>query len=328
MLVLATSLSAHSAVSVQSGFWTDGTTWDTGNPPAGGTDYFIADGHVVESPNATGDYNFGGDNLTVQSGGTLRFENNHASGLQTNNYTFNSLTLLDGATMEAGQEGGGAFGASNYRINTTVEVNGSVDVTLSGGFYFSYMTLANGVSGDGTINFSRVAGFYGEQSGFELRLDATSTYSGVWNLSGLNQPFTTKVNAAGAFGTGTINIFDNMIVDNLFSGGLDSLAGIAINGTGELQLTNALNDLNSGITMTAGATLDLTDQSSTVASLIIDGNNVAAGTYNKDQLAALGYGGLFDGSTGTITVSAVPEPSSTALIGLAGLALILRRRRF
>ena len=70
------------------------------------------------------------------------------------------------------------------------------------------------------------------------------------------------------------------------------------------------------------------------ASLALGGSNVVAG--NQTTSAGLWNGSTFGGSgstlrpfyaiSGVFTV-AVPEPSSTALLGLGGLALMLRRRR-
>jgi hypothetical protein len=61
----------------------------------------------------------------------------------------------------------------------------------------------------------------------------------------------------------------------------------------------------------------------------IDASTLAA-TEGEDlnlKIGVLGNGTLIDDVTLSVTAAAVPEPSTTALLGLGGLALILRRRK-
>ncbi|MFD2157669.1 PEP-CTERM sorting domain-containing protein [Rubritalea tangerina] len=51
------------------------------------------------------------------------------------------------------------------------------------------------------------------------------------------------------------------------------------------------------------------------------GDRAVIGAYNSTA------GNRFDGIANSYSITSVPEPSSTALLGLAGLALILRRRK-
>ncbi len=59
----------------------------------------------------------------------------------------------------------------------------------------------------------------------------------------------------------------------------------------------------------------------------LTGNTLGAGTYtvqvHQSNMPSGGAYASYDG----VTLTAVPEPSSTALLGLGGLALILRRRK-
>lgn len=59
-------------------------------------------------------------------------------------------------------------------------------------------------------------------------------------------------------------------------------------------------------------------------------NRINSTTSSYTEGEAIHNGGLFGGNwdvAATVNTSAVPEPSSTALLGLGGLALILRRRK-
>ena len=95
-----------------------------------------------------------------------------------------------------------------------------------------------------------------------------------------------------------------------FRGGGDPL-------NGQTELSRAV--LAPGGQLTFPTVAEFTEQATTQSSLIIvDG--VQADGVNMNTLFS------FSGSTGT-ALSQVPEPSSTALLGLSGLALILRRRK-
>lgn len=133
------------------------------------------------------------------------------------------------------------------------------------------------------------------------------------------------------------------------AGGLfiDVYSGIGIGGTYLGSSTNSV-DINGTSALTnmtwifSGITLD----SSAEHTFLWSGDNVAGGVANA-RLAAANNGGGFvntydggiadDSSNGAtplafdtrfqVQVTTIPEPSSTALLGLGGLALIFRRRK-
>ena len=160
-------------------------------------------------------------------------------------------------------------------------------------------------------------------------------------------------------GTTTVNGVD-FVDTNLFSNGyavsglvntgdsnLDTLVGtVGYNGPASVQLSGLTNGQqyelqifigdnragSSGRTLTVGdlsggtgATYTYADGGTAQQATSIIGTFTAIGT-TQDFTAVLGGGG-----TGTefsaYQLRAVPEPSSTALLGLGGLALILRRRK-
>ena len=305
---------------VAEGLWTAGATWADSNPAGPGNDYFIPDTLTVLSPSGGGAFNFAGDSLTVESGGVLRLQNNHSTTIQTSTYTIPSLSLQDGATVLARATSG--VGATNYRLQNSVSVSGNATLQLGSGDFFSYLTLLGGLTGDGTVNFQRIAGGGTQDFRFNVH-GVNNTFSGDWNLSGTRT--TIFARDAGAMGTGAITASNNMLVDNTVAGGLDTLTLINLVGTGTLQLTNPFSNSSAGWTLEAGSELIVGDGDSIVGSLNIDGNAVPNGTYTAGQLTALGFGGTFSGSG---TVSVVPEPSVLSLIAVAlGAVGVLRRRR-
>ncbi len=109
-----------------------------------------------------------------------------------------------------------------------------------------------------------------------------------------------------------------------------SLVGVGIDG-GTLDL------LRDDATLSLGAYTELVldyDGTETLGYLLVQGHEVAAGVYSADELMDyLSEQGITDvtitGSAGYLNITAVPEPSTYALWGAAGLIglVVLRRRR-
>jgi hypothetical protein len=86
------------------------------------------------------------------------------------------------------------------------------------------------------------------------------------------------------------------------------------------------NDYNGPSSTVSGGNID-----TTLLSVAVDGNQSTLFAHG-DVATAGSYTETFGGDVSSATVlafeaAAIPEPSSTALLGLGGLALILRRRR-
>ncbi|MFK7910616.1 MAG: autotransporter-associated beta strand repeat-containing protein [Akkermansiaceae bacterium] len=97
---------------------------------------------------------------------------------------------------------------------------------------------------------------------------------------------------------------------------------------GTLSIQNAYLADAADIYMNSAAIFDLDySGTDTVNSLFIDGASQAAGTWGAVGSGATNESALFTGNGLLEVTTFVPEPSSTALLGLGGLALILRRRR-
>ena len=114
------------------------------------------------------------------------------------------------------------------------------------------------------------------------------------------------------------------------TGNLLTISGGTVNITGTLSfdVPGNVNDLDDA----ADGTLDFTAGST--GSLTVTGLDAAAyeAFYDAGDLTFAGantetFSDVFQVSGNTLSLVAVPEPSSTALLGLGGLALILRRRK-
>jgi|GEM_PF-2021109 len=120
---------------------------------------------------------------------------------------------------------------------------------------------------------------------------------------------------------------------------VDFLAGPADYAGGQASSTANSNGLrielidNNGAGSVIGTTdftaVDFTSLASNLDLGLSNGNFTYTGSGNGDvKIRITGLGtGVFNGSIDSISVDVIPEPSATALLGLAGLGLVLRRRR-
>jgi autotransporter-associated beta strand protein len=143
-LVLAGLSAPLAAADVNStGVQTAGQSWDTPSgwsdalAPAAGNDYFILNGHTIRTPEATGNFTFPGDTLTINTGGTLALKNRSTI----------IVNLLGGGGLIS------HFSTSQTpdisRIGGTVDLSGG-NLTMLGGAGRTIELLAD-VSGAGTL---------------------------------------------------------------------------------------------------------------------------------------------------------------------------------
>lgn len=203
-----------------------------------------------------------------------------------------------------GGDGGSFFQEANW--DTDGDVNAPYTTPSAGSIdpatalaVDSYFVTASTITNIGTLTFGNVA--------TSLTLDAASITTFA---AGLNGAGTLNLNNGSSFGMQFINSGLTVAIDGTSSltlwGGNDPLPGAAI----DLAVGGVLNFTNENV---ADAT------SEHLGSITIGGAAVNLGV-NATLVS--------DGGTGSIlTAVAVPEPSSAALLGLGGIALILRRRK-
>jgi hypothetical protein len=118
--------------------------------------------------------------------------------------------------------------------------------------------------------------------------------------------------------------------------GTATISGLDMNQAYELLFYHAKNNVNETETANGVAPVDFTGSTTAANSSVYeDGFDTAVGHFNYySSVSADGGGNIVISMEGsgheTVTgfqIRSVPEPSSTALLGLGGLALMLRRRK-
>ncbi|MBK1829299.1 PEP-CTERM sorting domain-containing protein [Verrucomicrobiaceae bacterium R5-34] len=277
--------------------WETADNWSDDAVPSSGNDY-VVDANTVRTADVSTN-TFAGDSLTVQNGAVLNLYRTNGGGYFTVSHTINSLTVSDAELRPES-----SVGSIGHILTNSVHFTGSNTINMNyNSGYTTLMFLDGGLTGSGTIAITRDStgstrslSIGGDASGY----DGDITFSNVENTEVL----TLSLDHSSGWGTGGVIIGDYGTLS--FNTDVTNTAGLVSMGT-------------------TGTTLDLLDgTSSTVGALSIGGNAVNPGVYDAASLGALGYGGSFTGA-GSLTV--VPEPSSSALLALGGVAFFLRRRR-
>jgi autotransporter-associated beta strand protein len=227
---------------------------------------------------------------------------------------------LNGGTLATGRQfvrdgsGGGTVGAGTATFNFNGgTLQAQADQTQGNGWF---ETATTGNFQVVTTNVEE-GGAIIDTNGFTVNIQSVLAHAGSNAIDG----GLTKI------GAGTLSLGS---IDPSFTG--DTFTGnVAVN-AGTLSLASNIT-LNSTIVLSlaSNTTLDLgfISGSQTVQELFLNGTAVAPGTYSSSDLNTLGSSSsiTFTSFGGTLTVAAVPEPATMALISIGLVCILFGFRR-
>jgi autotransporter-associated beta strand protein len=273
-------------------------------------------------------------NLNLNANSSIRFNASNNSGAKVFNMDGGAITSYsDNATTVNGSgvldlmQGGVASSNNTFNLNGgTLAVtqvmsstgNGTRTFNFNGGTLkatgssSAFITLNTG--GTARVNV-RNGGAIIDTNGYAVTVSQALEHSNIGGDNAIDGGLIK--NGEGSLTLSGTNTFTGNMVVN--AGMLSLASNVSLNDTIVLRLAeNTWLDLGFG------------DGSETIYALVLNGVNVAPGTYRDDQLAALDSSIMFSSSGGTLTVlSTVPEPGVVALLvmGLVGLMLFRHRPR-
>ncbi|MCW1923751.1 Ig-like domain-containing protein [Luteolibacter arcticus] len=291
--------------SIANGPWNADTTWTSGAaaPVAGtqgtGDDYAVA--HLVTSNNTgINSQAFFARSLRIQNGGTLNLARLHASQNQNVSYNLPPVTL----------EGGGAIrfsastGSSTHTVSAAITNADSSFLRITGGSYANSASLTGALSGSGHIAIvseSNAVVLAGDIRQVSVN-SANNSFTGDWAVDHLasGDDFAgLRAGAANALGTGTVTVGTRSRLINDASGGLNSLAGVVMNGaTSVLQLNRPWVNPAASLTLSGGSpAVTLGNAASSIGNLsgstgTISGSGVSSALTVQQTTDATFAGGL------------------------------------
>ena len=237
------------------------------------------------------------------------------------------------------------FANSDLAVNPGIG-GGFTQNTAGGGF--DETTTVGSIVGDSTANNNRAYGYsinsFDLSDGFTLEFTAQTTNTGsasanrfAVGLAAEGADFANTTTSGRNFLGSTLALFEGVGVDFTTDAGSGG-QGLSYNdGEGLATSTNVLTNAQT-ITASTDHDIVLTVNVDGSYSYSIDGATATTGAaFGLDLTKKYHFATYYQDNEGTpaireVTLTAldpviIPEPSSTALLGLGGLALILRRRK-
>ncbi|WP_309489778.1 PEP-CTERM sorting domain-containing protein [Oceaniferula flava] len=314
-----------------------GAIWDGG----GGTPFWSTDTNWDDDAAANGTAVIDNGDTTIRFSGVTvnKTDVNGGSTLELNGNSHSDS--LSGSNVR-NYIGNGSAGTVKHQGNAQWDIGHMLSIGNGTGGNGSYSLLS------GTLTVFRDGNAMAGSPVKSSLAIGTNGGTGILDISRgtLNTRAGVEIGAGGTFqimGTGDsqqgidINIGSNGSLDGFWwqtAGGTLSM-GIGADGVEQIFVDNVDDDGGQFATFADGSILDMSFYDTVAtpgtwtlmelegAAITDEGLELAAG----DEAAGWSFTVDNSGPNGLLTVTYVPEPSSTALLGLGGLALLMRRRK-
>jgi hypothetical protein len=298
---LAAPMASAAISSIANGSYTAGATWFDANPPTAGNDYIVQND---VSYTGTGNATLAGDSLTINSG-FLRWEQ-----------TSNAVGALSVSNLKL--NGGSLQFTSSNQYARTQKLGSLLTVTMPSTFqlgkgnqqFTTNSFFDGGIAGTGALSFVSNVGDSADDIGILHVTSANATFSGNWSVNSIDTGYANlSPEAANALGTGSVTLVTRSILTVAAANAINSTSAVTLTtSTSKLVLTNGWNNPVGHLNVGTASTVDLVDSTSVIGAMSIGMNSLPVGTHSAADLTALGFGGTFTGTTGTIQILPLPSP--------------------
>jgi beta-mannanase len=276
--------------------------WDSGQPPATGSDYFVGSGYTLRTPTNSLSYVFAGNSLTIA--GALAFTTTNVITIDNLHITNGNLVTMAADATLAGSpvvQGSLTFGGGNFLVDGDVTLAGSSgasSLNVNGGRFAVAGNIADG-GGAGSLNLN--GGVVDLQPSGEFAAGSVSVNS--LSLNGI-----------------IANALDIMAVHLSGNGSISNQTGVTtVTGTASPGDYNTLGTLTAGSLMLLGSTAMKLNRTNAPGSDQFVANSISLGgtlmvTNTGDPLQAGDTFTLFSGTiSGAFAATNLPPLPSPDL---------------
>ena len=258
------------------------------------------------------------------------------------------LVTLDGGTLQTDAgitsnraivigTGGGTISTQGFNSTFSGNVNGSGNLSLAGGGTVSLTSVTNSLTGTATVGANTTLALAGALAG-SVQVDSTGTIKGPGNVAG-NLAVAASGTLSPGNGLGNLTAGNGLNLGGNYTWELGALSTanpgtdfdtVTVTG-GNVTITGAVLQLSLGAFAPSAASFWQTDQ--TWNAIINDtGAGSLTGAFAAIDNSAWSSLGAFsttntDNDVNLVWTTAVPEPATGATLGLAGMLMLLYRRR-
>lgn len=246
-----------------------------------------------------------------------------------------AITLNTGASKSYSYTGiiaDGASGMSFTKTGAGSQTLGGIN-TYTGATTISAGTLVLAANGSVAASSGINLGTSGSQGTLDVTaktggysIGASQTLSGYGSiLLAAGKTLTINGNLAPGNSTGIVTIGGNLSLASSSTTTMELVSSALGAGSGFDQISLS----GSGLSMTYGGALviDVTFSTQVGVYQLFTGFSSQSGTFSSITFSQAEAAGTFDYSTGALTLTAVPEPGTVALVGFSLIGLLVFRRR-